>query len=220
MGIDRNYLRINIIGDNNSDSILYLVRILQRLGCKSLICDLTRDKELEGFLPVIENFDMKRDIYDYSGVGYTEGLKDSADYDTYLYLYDIETIPIEKIKTLIIIDETKKDIDGLSNEEFISFFQEIREKGVVIKNTSGAIDSLISENVKRLGIKDYYQIPVDKKNYRIGIWAAYKDKYKFEKLSVRYREALAGLIKIVFKEKSYKEIDNAIKKSGGGKYKP
>ena len=63
--------RIDVYGVRYCDVVLYLSRILQNLHRNVLICDRSISKTMRNFVPVFDEFDLNREIFDYGGVGYT-----------------------------------------------------------------------------------------------------------------------------------------------------
>ena len=63
--------RIDIYGVRYCDIVLYLSRILQNLRYRVIICDRSISKTMRSFIPVFEEFDLNREIFDYAGIGYT-----------------------------------------------------------------------------------------------------------------------------------------------------
>ncbi|MCR5332378.1 MAG: hypothetical protein K6E62_14525 [Lachnospiraceae bacterium] len=63
--------KISVYGARYCDIVLYLARTLQNLNYRVLICDRSISKQMRSFIPVFEEFDLSRQVFDYGGFGYT-----------------------------------------------------------------------------------------------------------------------------------------------------
>ncbi len=63
--------KISVYGVRYSDIVLYLARTLQNMQYRVLVCDRSISKPMRSFIPVFEEFDLDRQVFDYGGFGYT-----------------------------------------------------------------------------------------------------------------------------------------------------
>ncbi|MBP5331973.1 MAG: hypothetical protein J6Y89_08995 [Lachnospiraceae bacterium] len=63
--------KISVYGARYCDIVLYLARTLQNMNYKVLVCDRSISKQMRSFIPVFEEFDLNRQVFDYGGFGYT-----------------------------------------------------------------------------------------------------------------------------------------------------
>ena len=63
--------KISVYGARYCDIVLYLARTLQNLQFRVLVCDRSISKPMRSFIPVFEDFNLDRQVYDYGGFGYT-----------------------------------------------------------------------------------------------------------------------------------------------------
>lgn len=208
---------VNLIGSNFNDTVLYLVRILQKLGKRVLIRDITGNHCMYNAISEIAGANPGRQIIDYSGVGYTFSLSETDDYDLTIRLYDADMYPFISGTTIIVTDESKKSADELYQQKWEMLTRDGRKIALVVKNYTGACEGQFKGIIRKAGIKNVYPIPLNLKDARIGVLAEYRDNYSFKGLSNSYKDALSGVVSLILTEKSRLDIDNAIKDAGKGR---
>ena len=209
-------MEINVIGCDYTDTVLYLIRVLECMGKRPLIRDMTREHRLYAAVPHLEELDPVRDIIDYAGTGYTYSMNISDDYDTYIRLYDSDMLPFVKGATIVITGENRQSIDRLCALNWQKYCGDGRNICFVIKNYTGCISKRLDELVRLADIKKVFPIPVNKRDFRIGILAEYKGKYKFSGLSNAYRDALFGILSTIFPELDSRETEVFVNKAAKG----
>lgn len=208
---------VNLIGSNFNDTVLYLVRILQKLGKRVLIRDITGHHSMYSAINEIEGANPGRHIIDYSGVGYTFSLTETDDYDLTIRLYDADMYPFTAGTTLIVTDESKKPADELEHQKWEMLLQDGREIALVVKNYTGACDGQFKDIIRKAGIKNVYPIPLNVKDAKLGVLAEYRDNYTFKGLSNSYKDALSGMVSLILTGKNRSDIDIAIREAGKGR---
>ncbi len=74
--------KISVYGVRYCDIVLYLARTLQNLKYRVLVCDRSIAKTMRSFIPVFEDFDLDKKVFDYGGFGYTYAFPGFDESDT------------------------------------------------------------------------------------------------------------------------------------------
>lgn len=199
-----------MVGNEYSDTVLYLGRILQCMGDRVLVVDLTGGISMYYCIPHIDNIDPVSGIIDYRGLGYTAcreytRLERLREYSTVIRLYDIDMLPDTTGRTIIITDEHKLNVDTLNA---LGWTKPIPDGGarsrrysdteharyLVIRNFTGTIRNQFNELMVSAGIRRMFEIPMSVRDERCAILAMYKNEYRFAGLSRDYVSALIGIM--------------------------
>ena len=149
--------KISVYGARYCDIVLYLARTLQNMQYRVLVCDRSISKSMRSFIPVFEEFDLDRQVFDYGGFGYTyanpglNGITDDHDWsmvaETAGEIPEMTYIPpdpVARLKSAIEADEDESRFDVL----------------IVLNDASGALADLWNEDEEdsciRLFITDEY----------------------------------------------------------------
>lgn len=152
--------KISVYGVRYCDIVLYLARTLQNMQYRVLVCDRSISKPMRSFIPVFEEFDLDRQVFDYGGFGYTyahpglNGLVEgyslsmvaetAGEFPEMAYLPPKSPKPAEELRAAIEEAEDEDSFDVL----------------IVLNDASGALADLWNEDEKdssiRLFITDEY----------------------------------------------------------------
>ncbi|MCR5323585.1 MAG: hypothetical protein K6E85_09985 [Lachnospiraceae bacterium] len=149
--------KISVYGARYCDIVLYLARTLQNLQYRVLVCDRSISKSMRNFVPVFEEFDLDRQVFDYGGFGYTyafpEMIGENVECDWSMVAESTGGIPemtympsntIEKLKRSIEEDEDENSFDVL----------------IILNDASGALADFWNEDETascvRLFVTDEY----------------------------------------------------------------
>ncbi|MCR5767328.1 MAG: hypothetical protein K6G45_02420 [Lachnospiraceae bacterium] len=149
--------KISVYGARYCDIVLYLARTLQNLHYRVLVCDRSIAKPMRSFIPVFEDFDLDKQVFDYGGFGYTyayPGFDDrDADYRVSMVAESAGTIPgaafIPGYRDMKLKQAIEEDID----EESFDFM-------IILNDASAALADFWNDhedgNSVRLFITDEY----------------------------------------------------------------
>ena len=209
---------LNIVGKDVNDTVLYLSRILDRMGNGVLIRDYTSDHRLSICVPIPAGISPAEEIIDYAGVGYTFSRQSSEGFDTVIRIYDYDRLPdSEDGVTLIIADETKAVAETLKELEW----DEFKDEGnvlLMVKNYTGVVRKQFEPLIDKAGIKKTFPIPLNDHDVKCAILAEYQDTVVFQHLSPVYAEALMDICREVRKDKNYsiKDVEKIYKEAAKG----
>lgn len=206
---------LGFIGTTNYDIILYLSRILNRLGKKVLLVDYSFDNDLEVCIPIPRELTPDMEVITYNGVDYTKidlNITMINRYDDVLIYFGFcinENISICK-QIVYATDQQKSHIEKLKSLPQI----EADKINLIIRD---AVDSKINlayitdrlqKNLQSADIFIFYLDDIDTKN---KILVQYNAIIHFKGLSGEIKEYLKRTVKIMYPGISEKELHKAYK---------
>ena len=149
--------KISVYGVKYCDIVLYLARTLQNMQYRVLVCDRSISKPMRSFIPVFEEFDLDRQIFDYGGFGYTyahPGLNGRI--DEYGWSMLAETVGEIPEMTYLPPDPVIRLKNAIEEDEDEDSFDVV----IVLNDASGALADMWNEDEDesciRLFITDEY----------------------------------------------------------------
>lgn len=206
---------LGFVGITNYDIILYLSRILNRLGKKVLLVDYSLDNDLEECIPVPRELTPDKDVITYNGVDYTKASLDI----TLINRYDDVLIYFgfcinEKIslctQIVYVTDQQKFHIEKLKSlpENEAEKISLLVRDAVDSKINLAYITDRLHKDMKSADIFIFYLDDIDTKN---KILVQYNSIIQFKGLSGEIKEYLKKTVKIMYPEISEKELHKSYK---------
>lgn len=211
---------LGFVGITNYDIILYLSRILSRLGKRVLLADYSFGNDLEVCIPVPRELTPDKDIITYNGVDYTKTSLDITminSYDDVLIYFGFcinENISL-CTQIVYVTDQQRFHIEKLKSLPQI----EVANINLLVRDV---VDSKINpvyirdrlhEKLKSANIFIFYLDDVDTKN---KILVQYNSILNFKGLSVEMKEYLKKTVMNMYPEISEKELHKAYKHAERG----
>lgn len=206
---------LGFVGTTNYDIILYLSRILNRLGKKVLLADYSSENDLEVCIPVSPQLNPEDDVITYNEVDYTK-----TDFDsTLLNQYDDVLIYFgfcinEKItlcsQIVYVTDQQRFHIEKLRSLPQM----EAPRINLLIRDI---VDSKINQTYitdrlkKDLKPEDIFLFYLDDIDIGNKILSQYNSILQFKRLSREFKDYLKKTVKNMYPDISEKELHKSYK---------
>lgn len=212
MGLD-NSLKVKVIGGEFEDIILFITRIFQCYGLKTMIKDHTYDHRFYPVFPHTDDISPLNHTIDYRGIRYTFGEsiedKEINDIDIYFLLYDL-TDPVDDNKTIYVINESKR---------FLDYLEKIKAAGssiIIVRNYTGVEDKNISRISDLVNSEDILALPYNIKDHKYGILAWNNDNFRFTGISKEFQRVLLCIFRYIIRDTDTKHLHKAYHKASKG----
>lgn len=212
---------IGYVGTENYEVILYLSRILDRLGKKVLMVDYSELEDLTICIPVPSGLYPEDDIITYFGVDFTKRDLDSQlvnEYDDILinFGFRINNNVSQCTQIVYVTDQQKFNIEKLAALPSI----EIETSSLIIKDM---VESKINEIYitdrlqKNIDLKNTYVFALDGVDMTYKILVQFNTLYEFKRISKAVKRYLLGTIKTLYPDINQKELKRAYKLAERGR---
>lgn len=235
--------RVNVIGTQGKDIVLYLSRVLQCLGRNVLIRDMTMGTVLEKSIPVPPGMDCTKSVIDHAGVGFisqkgvlgsyeasrigdessffTED-QDMNAYDTCISFFDEKTLPTGSDLLIMVVSEDRGEIARMQstisrvNRIFAGVEHLAEKRMILVRNYTGAVKGQFDELTELLKPQEFITLPVSRHDMKLAVFAQYSAVCSFRSASAPLEEALRRLAELACDEKSSREVLQAYKRASYG----
>ena len=216
MGLNEN-ITIDFAGGYFEDIVLYLMRISQNLGYKTMIVDNTINHRFYPLVSHINGIDPIDSVIDHRGVGYTYGNglnKEKSDElgscDCIYKLYDIRGYVPDGGKCIFITDESKRFLDILES------FKNRQESMLIIRDYTGVVQNKLDMIAENGGFGSVYALPISLKDRKAAVRSEHRDICRFSSVSKEMKALLLKLQTYIFPDKTEKELKKAFRSASKG----
>jgi len=209
--------KISIVGGHFEDIVLYLIRIIQNLGYKTVVCDHTCGHRIYPLIPHLQGIEPSDTVLDYRGIGYTFGNGDrqgkSAELessDCIVRLYDISGYVSEDEPCIFITDESKRNLDLLNTLDIKG------ESMMIVKDYTGIGAKRTGLIAEKFNCRKVFAIPYNIKDRKNAVKTEYSDIYRFDSVSGEMEKLLHETVLFIFPETDGKALKKAYSRASKG----
>lgn len=210
---------VGFTGTENYEIVLYLSRILSKLGKKVLIADYSRSGALEECIPVPEGLYAEDDIISYFGLDYTRKELNHewiAAYDNILINFGFDYREKEASlcdHMIYACDQQKQNLNLLSGLKDDTISKDLTKYLVIKDYVSGKINrQYIAECISK-GIQEenIYVFNLDAIDKRYKLQVQYDTVFEFKKLTKEVKNFLFQMVKALYPDASYKYVKESFR---------
>jgi hypothetical protein len=211
------------VGCDCFDIILYLSRILQRLGKKVLIIDYSECGSIKYGMPSIDGLDSRRDIITYRKVDYTSkkiDIKEAEDYDDIIISCGFNTpLDLSSCSHIVCVS----DLFRFNQERLAALYRVIissvkERSSLLIRNmiysrTSGILCDSLTEAFDNCKVSFLYN---DERDYENSLKCSFGGIIRFFKISKYLKSYLIKEIISLYPDTDMKKLRKVVKRAAKG----
>lgn len=216
---------LGFLGVENYEIILYLSRILDRLGRKILLVDYSDFGDLAACIPVPAGIDVETETSTYFGVDFTRRFLNQEiieNYDDVLINFGFNHIEeMLKYCTRIVYatDQFKNNVDRLAAIPETEFTRQLPKSLLIKDAVICKIDKeyIISRLKKSIQMEEVFIFDQDAVDKRYKLLAQYDTLFVFRKVTAEIKNYLKDMIRKMYPEIEEKRLKAAYKSAERGK---
>lgn len=210
------------IGVDNFENIVYLARIISKLGKKVLVVDHSETRSIAYSIPKISGINIYDDIITYRKVDFTSKLitnEDLQKYDDIFIAYGFNDIQIDINfcnKTFIALNLFQNNITRVNQMDFYIMPQDTT---IIIRDfieTKISVEWVINELKKYTNPRNVYELSFNEKDYINSINVQYNKVFMFDKISKHLKLYLLSQVKELYPDITEKKIKQAFEATKKG----
>ena len=214
---------IAYVGISNFDGIIYLSRILQKLGRKVLMVDNTESGVLRSTIPQLGDVDSEKTIITYRRVDFTSMVLDQNILDSYddvlLEMGTHEPLMCLALITKVVYVTDMFEFNRKRIEE-IKYYDNLEaQKSLIIKNAIDmkiTVDTVVEKLKKNIKQEEVAVLYLDERDYTNSLICNYSKVPRFDKISDIQKNYYLGEVKVLVSDASKKQVKDAYHKAKKG----